>query len=138
MPEAVKKPSHVKKHVLTREQALSLVARRRELGIRGGRPKGVLGAKKRAAIKSAEAFVAATTEKLGDVADDLLINSRLGDTAASKVILDRTMGAVRQDMHLTGEFALKALHVVALPVKEHEPEQSPIVGAPAVVPLVAE
>lgn len=127
-----------KQRAITKENAHLYVARRRALGRMGGRPRGVLNPNTIAKIKSAEAFVDALTPKLGHVADDLLINSRLGDTAASKVILDRTMGAVRQDMHLTGEFALKALHVVALPVKEHEPEQSPIVGAPAVVPLVAE
>lgn len=112
----------------------------RATGRYGGRPKGVLNKATIAKIQSGEAFVKATTKKLGQVADDLLRNSKYGDTGASKELLDRTIGPVRKDVHLTGEFALRALHVHALPKQEGQVDAPhdtiDTAGAPTVVPLV--
>lgn len=126
---------------INKANAMEYVARRRALGRMGGRPKGVLNPRTIAKIKSAEAFVAALTPKLGQVADDLLINSKLGDTKASDIILDRTIGPVRKDVHLTGDFSIKSLHMVALQPIEGQviasPDTSPqVVAAQSIVPLV--
>lgn len=141
--EAEVKPKKAKSiRGITKANALSMVARRRALGRMGGRPKGALSRSTILRIQSGETFQKELLKHVGQVGNDLLINSKLGDTKASDIILDRTIGPVRKDFHLTGEFSLKALHLTALPPVAGQVEQpnasAANITAAAIVPLLEE
>lgn len=71
-------------------------ARRALLGLQGkiqiGRPKSALGIKKRAAIRSEDAMVAAIVAQAGFIVDNLLVSTGEGDTRAGLGLLDRAFG----------------------------------------------
>lgn len=114
---------------------------RRATGRLGGRPRGVLNPSTIARIKDNATFEAEARKRAGRVLNNLLVASDFLDTGASKEILDRGLGPIRKDIHFTGEFALKALHVHALPVvaaqvAAADDTESQVNASPTVVPLV--
>ena len=96
--------------IRTKERAMQLVEIRRSMGIKGGRPKGVLNKSTIEKTKTIEAFVQVVKEKAGLIADNLLIGSCKGDTQASNILLERAFGKVPQGVQMqVATFSLKDL-----------------------------
>lgn len=98
-----------RKRAMTRERALAMVARRKELGIKSGRPKGVLNKATILKIQSRDSFVTEGLKHVGKVQDDLLRNSSAGDTRASLGFLDRVGIAPVQKVEGEIKFSLAEL-----------------------------
>ena len=82
----------------------------RKIGILGGRPQGVLNKSTMERIKTKEAFAEIVKEHAGFIANNLLIGSKMQDTAASKELLERAFGKVPQGVQMqVATFSLKEL-----------------------------
>jgi len=85
-------------------------AKAREIGLLGGRPRGVLNKSTIEKIKTKKAMEAAIAKKAGFIVDNLLQGSRNLDTSASKELLERAFGKVPQGVQMqVATFSLKEL-----------------------------
>ena len=99
------------KMIESREDALKLLERRRQLGKMGGRPPGVLNKKTIEKMTTQEEFVKVIRGKAGVIGDALLGNLLYNkDTTAGSILLDRAFGKVPQGVQMqVATFSLKEL-----------------------------
>lgn len=95
----------------TKENAMQMVEKRRLMGIKGGRPPGVLNKKTIKATTTKEAFTKIMQEKAGLIGESLLQNLIYNkDTTAGSILLDRAFGKVPQGVQMqVATFSLKEL-----------------------------
>lgn len=105
-----------RKGQFTPELSRAGLARRKELAAQGkitiGRPKGVLGAKRIAKIKSRETFIDEVSKNAGLIAEELLKNTTAGDTKAGLGLLDRIGIGPTQKVEHEHKFSLIGLDCV--------------------------
>ncbi len=83
----------------------------RNIGLLGGRPKGVLNPSTIAKIKTQEAVQKIILEKAGFITENLLRGSANLDVQASKELFDRAFGKAPQAIDMrVAHFSLKDLH----------------------------